>query len=34
MTTPTMRMLETYPAKINMDRAKLAAAIDALMACS
>ena len=34
MTTTTMPMLETYPAEINLDRAKLAAAIDALIACA
>ena len=34
MTTTTMPMLETYPAEINLDRAKLAATIDALIACS
>lgn len=34
MTTTTMPMLETYPAEINLDRGKLAATIDALMACS
>ena len=34
MTTTTMAMLDTYPKSINLDRAKLAAAIDALMACS
>jgi len=28
-----MPMLETYPAEINLDRRKLAAAIDALIAC-
>ncbi|WP_033429805.1 four-helix bundle copper-binding protein [Saccharothrix syringae] len=32
MTTTTM--LETYPAEINLDRVKLAAVIDALIACS
>ena len=30
----TMQMVETYPAEINLDRSKLAAAIDALIACS
>ena len=34
MTTTTMPMLETYPAEINLDRRKLAAAIDAVIACS
>jgi hypothetical protein len=34
MSTPTMPMLETYPADINFDRAKLARAIDILNACS
>jgi hypothetical protein len=34
MTTVTMPMLETYPAEINLDRAKLAATIDTLLACS
>jgi len=34
MTATTMPMLETYPAEINLDRAKLAGAIDALIACS
>ncbi|WP_249998628.1 four-helix bundle copper-binding protein [Actinoplanes sp. M2I2] len=34
MTTPTMPMLETYPKAINLDRARLAAAIDALNACA
>jgi hypothetical protein len=34
MTTTTMAMLDTYPKSINLDRAKLAAAIDALMACT
>ena len=34
MTTTTLAMLETYPAEINLDRAKLAATIDALIACS
>jgi hypothetical protein len=34
MTTTTRPMLDTYPAEINLDRAKLAAAIDALVACS
>jgi hypothetical protein len=29
-----MPMLETYPAEINLDRTKLAATIDALIACS
>ena len=33
MTSTTMSMLETYPESINLDRAKLAAAIDALSAC-
>jgi uncharacterized protein DUF326 len=34
MTTPTIPMLETYPQSIDLDHAKLAAAIDALIACS
>ena len=34
MTATTMPMLETYPAEINLDRTKLAATIDALIACS
>ncbi|GGL41489.1 four-helix bundle copper-binding protein [Planomonospora parontospora] len=34
MTTTTMPMLNTYPAEINLDRAKLAATIDALIMCS
>jgi hypothetical protein len=34
MTTTTMSMLETYPRSINLDRAKLASAIDALIACA
>ncbi|SMC53564.1 four-helix bundle copper-binding protein [Lentzea albidocapillata] len=34
MTTTTLPMLESYPAEINVDRAKLAAAIDALVACA
>ncbi|MEU4214188.1 four-helix bundle copper-binding protein [Actinoplanes sp. NPDC026623] len=34
MTSTTMPMLETYPKSINLDRGKLAAAIDALIACS
>lgn len=34
MTTTTMPMLETYPAEINLDRAKLAATIDALITCA
>jgi hypothetical protein len=34
MTTITKPMLETYPAEINLDRAELAATIDALIACS
>lgn len=32
--TTTMPMLETYPAEINLDRAKLAETIDALIACA
>ncbi|WP_308102840.1 four-helix bundle copper-binding protein [Lentzea sp. CC55] len=32
--TTTMPMLESYPAEINLDRGKLAAAIDALIACA
>jgi hypothetical protein len=32
--TTTMPMLETYPAEINLDRVRLAATIDALIACS
>jgi hypothetical protein len=34
MTTITKPMLDTYPQLINLDRAKLAAAIEALIACS
>ena len=34
MSATTMPMLETYPAEINLDRAKLAGAIDASIACS
>ena len=34
MTTTTMAMLDSYPAEINLDRGKLAATIDALIACS
>ncbi|HEX6357948.1 four-helix bundle copper-binding protein [Actinophytocola sp.] len=34
MTTTTMSMLETHPAEINVDRGKLAVAIDALIACA
>ncbi|MEV6717615.1 four-helix bundle copper-binding protein [Lentzea sp. NPDC051208] len=34
MTTTTMPMLESYPAEINVDRGRLAAAIDALIACA
>ena len=34
MTTTTMPMLESYPAEINVDREKLAATIDALIACA
>jgi uncharacterized membrane protein len=34
LTTTTMPMLETYPAEINLDREKLAAAIDELRACA
>jgi hypothetical protein len=34
VTSTTMPMLETYPAEINQDRAKLAATIDALTACA
>ena len=34
MTKTTMPMLEAYPASINLDRAKLAATIDALIACA
>jgi hypothetical protein len=33
MTTTIQPMLDTYPKDINLDRAKLAAAIDALIAC-
>src|SRR4051795_1973819 len=33
MTTSTMPMLDAYPQPINLDRAKLAAAIDAMLAC-
>jgi hypothetical protein len=34
MTMTTMPMLDTYPKSINLDRTKLAAAIDALIACA
>ncbi|NYH42965.1 hypothetical protein HNR22_002692 [Micromonospora jinlongensis] len=34
MPSTTMPMLETYPKSINLDRAKLAAAIDALTDCA
>jgi hypothetical protein len=34
VTTTTKPMLETYPAEINLDRDKLAATIDALIACA
>jgi hypothetical protein len=34
VTTIAKPMLETYPAEINLDRGKLAAAIEALIACS
>jgi hypothetical protein len=34
MTTTTQPMLDTYPKSINLDRGKLAAAIDALIACA
>jgi hypothetical protein len=34
VTTTTMPMLESYPAEINVDRGKLAAAIDALISCA
>jgi hypothetical protein len=34
VTATTKPMLETYPQAINLDRAKLAGAIDALIACS
>lgn len=34
MTTTTMPMLDTYPKSITLDRTKLAAAIDALIACA
>lgn len=34
MTTTTLPMLETYPKSINLDRTKLAAAIDTLLACA
>jgi len=33
MTTTTMPMLGAYPKSINLDRAKLAAAIDTLISC-
>ncbi|WP_238413143.1 four-helix bundle copper-binding protein [Saccharothrix deserti] len=33
MTTTTMPMMDSYPAEINLDRAKLASTIDALIAC-
>jgi hypothetical protein len=34
VTSTTVPMLETYPAEINLDRQKLAATIDALIACA
>jgi hypothetical protein len=34
MTTTTMPMLDTYPRDINLDRQKLAAALDTLIVCS
>jgi hypothetical protein len=34
MPTTAMTMLETYPAEINLDRNRLANAIDALIACA
>lgn len=34
MTTATLPMLDTYPKSINLDRAKLAATIDALRSCA
>lgn len=34
MTTTTLPMLETYPQPINLDRGRLAATIDTLLACS
>jgi hypothetical protein len=34
MTSTTMPMLATYPQPINLDRTHLAAAVDALIACS
>jgi hypothetical protein len=34
MSTTTLAMLKTYPAEINLDRERLAATIDALIACS
>jgi len=34
MTTTTMPMLDAYPKSINLDRAKLAAAVEALTSCS
>ncbi|EWC63227.1 Ferredoxin [Actinokineospora spheciospongiae] len=34
LTTTTMLMLETHPAEIDLDRGRLAAAIDALIACA
>jgi Domain of Unknown Function (DUF326) len=34
MTTTTVPMMNTYPLPINLDRAKLAATIDALISCS
>src|SRR5215207_6736275 len=34
MTTTTMPMLDAYPQSINLDRAKLAGAIEALTSCS
>jgi hypothetical protein len=34
VTSTTMPMIDTYPAEINLDRQRLAAAVDALIACS
>ncbi|WP_432994494.1 four-helix bundle copper-binding protein [Dactylosporangium sp. CA-233914] len=34
MTATTLPMLETYPQPINLDRARLAATIDTLVACA
>ena len=34
MTSTTLPMMEAYPAEINLDRQKLADAVDALISCS